>query len=101
MIDVGWWTKENKSNTVPSLTYMRSFVGHSWYSDRSFVRIQDASLSYRFSQPLLTKIGIANLQVFVSGKNLVTFTNWLGTNPEINSSYPLSRPITLGVKVGF
>jgi TonB-linked SusC/RagA family outer membrane protein len=101
MIDVGWWTKANKSNTVPSLTYMRSFVGHSWYSDRSFVRIQDASLSYRFSEPLLSKIGIANLQVFVSGKNLATFTNWLGTNPEVNSSYPLSRPITLGVKVGF
>ena len=101
MVDVGWWTAGNKSNTSPSLAYTRSFVGNSWYSDRSFIRLQDAALSYHLPTALLSRIKLSSLQVFLSGKNLITITHWLGTNPEINTSYPLARPITVGVKMGF
>ena len=103
MYDGGWWTPENKSNTRPSLEYRRSVLGHSWYSNRNFVRLQEASLSYTFPEKILAKCRLSNLSVFISGKNLLTFTNWLGTNPESISSdrYPIARTYTLGFKLGF
>ncbi|KAA4698909.1 TonB-dependent receptor, partial [Bacteroides intestinalis] len=103
MYDGGWWTPENKSNSRPSLEYRRSVLGHNWYSDRSFIRVQEVSLSYRFPQKFLTKYRLSNLSVFLSGKNLLTFTDWLGTNPESISSerYPIARTYTLGFKLGF
>ena len=103
MYDGGWWTPENKSNSRPSLEYRRSVLGHNWYYDRSFIRVQEVSLSYRFPQKFLTKYRLSNLSVFLSGKNLLTFTDWLGTNPESISSerYPIARTYTLGFKLGF
>ena len=103
MYDGGWWTPENKSNTRPSLEYRRSILGHSWYGDRSFIRVQDVSLSYSFPQKFLTKNKLSNFSIFLSGKNLLTFTDWPGTNPESISTdrYPISRTYTLGFKLGF
>lgn len=48
---------------------------------------------------------MSNLKVFMSGKNLYTFTKWLGTDPESGdtstSMYPMPRTITFGANVGF
>ena len=50
------------------------------------------------------------LRVFVSGENLLTFSNYLGVDPEVVSivngvddgtSYPLARKFTLGLTVKF
>src|SRR5699024_7279794 len=103
MFDGGWWTPENQSETRPSLAYRRSVLGHSWYSDRSFIRLQDVSLSYIFSAEFLKKRKIHRLGVYVSVKNLATLTDWLGTNPEFISSdrYPIAKSFTLGFKLGF
>ncbi|SFC52578.1 TonB-linked outer membrane protein, SusC/RagA family [Parapedobacter composti] len=103
MFDGGWWTPENRSNTRPSLEYRRSTLGHNWYLSRNFIRVQDVSLSYRFPSAFLAKNRLANLNVYVSGKNLLTFTDWLGTNPESISTdrYPIARSYTLGFRLGF
>ena len=103
MYDGEWWTPENKSQTRPSLEYRRSVLGHSWYASRNFIRVQDVSLSYSFPKILISKYGIANLNLYVSGKNLLTFTDWPGTNPESISTdrYPISRSYTMGIRLGF
>lgn len=103
MYDGGWWTPENQSDTRPSLEYRRSLLGHNWYSNRSFIRVQDVALSYRFPSAFLTRNKLSNLTLFASGKNLLTFTDWLGTNPESISTdrYPIARSYTLGLRVGF
>lgn len=101
MLNVGYWTEENQSNTRPSLLYNRSVLGHSWYLSRDFIRIQDVALSYTFPQSVLNRYKLNNLDVFVSGKNLYTFTDWLGTNPEVITSYPLPQSYTIGLKIGF
>ncbi|WP_079716745.1 SusC/RagA family TonB-linked outer membrane protein [Parapedobacter luteus] len=103
MFDGGWWTPENRSNTRPSLEYRRSVLGHSWYLSRNFIRVQDVSLAYRFPSEFLSKHRLTQLGVFLSGKNLLTFTDWLGTNPESVSTdrYPIARSYTLGLRLGF
>lgn len=109
-IDAGWWTAENKSNSRPSLVYNNP-LGTSWYLSRNFVRIRDVSLSYNFSRALLDKLRLSDLRLFVSGKNLYTFTKWLGSDPESGGSYtspegstdiyPMPRTIAFGVNLAF
>lgn len=102
MYDAGWWTEENRSNTRPSLSYNRSTVGHNYYVSRDFIRIQDVSLTYVLPKDIIDKLKISNMSLFVSGKNLATFTDWLGTNPETaNTSFPLARTLNLGLRLGF
>jgi TonB-linked SusC/RagA family outer membrane protein len=104
-LDAGYWTSENKSTTRPSLVYNNP-RNHNWYVSRNFVRIQDVSLSYKLSKEMLSKLKISSLTVFMSGKNLYTFTKWLGSDPEsggisADSFYPMPRTISFGVNVGF
>ena len=104
-IDVGWWTPENKSNTRPSLMHENKY-NHNWYYSRNFVRIQDVSLTYDVPERLLSKAGISTLRLSVSGKNLHTFTDWIGADPESGGTgwddmYPMPRTIVFGINVGF
>lgn len=107
-IDAGYWTATNKSNTRPSLAYTNT-RGYGYPSDNSFTRIKDVTLSYVFPQALLDKIKLGSLTVYASGRNLHTFTNWIGWDPENNYSfrgsgdwtnnYPLTRSIVFGLNV--
>lgn len=101
--DVPYWTPENPSNVHPRLDYAPVF-NHDILEDRSFVRIQDINLAYRLPQNILDKLTLKSLKVYGSIKNLATFTEWSGYNPErattINSNTPFLRTFTLGVDVG-
>ena len=79
--DVGYWTEENASNTRPSLAY-RNTRGYGYPSDASYTRIKDVTLSYVFPQEMLKKLHLAGLTVYASGRNLHTFTKWIGWDPE-------------------
>lgn len=102
-LDAGWWTPENKSTTRPSLVYPNPFL-HNYYVSRNFIRIQDISLSYDINRSVLNKLKLSNARVYLSGKNIATFTRWLGTDPESGGSsrsFPIPRTITAGINVGF
>ena len=107
-IDVGYWTAENQSNTRPSLAF-RNTRGYGYASDASFTRIKDITLSYEFTPIVLEKLGLGSLTVYASGRNLYTFTNWIGWDPEAvqaprgsgdwANNYPLARSYVLGLNV--
>ena len=55
-------------------------------------------------------MGMAELRLFVSGENLLTWTNYSGLDPETidltsggdqNRNYPLARKYTLGITLKF
>lgn len=79
--ELGYWTTENGRNDRPSLAY-RNPRGYGYPSDASFTRIKDATLSYVFSQSVLDKLHLGGLTLYVSGRNLYTFTDWFGWDPE-------------------
>src|SRR5690606_12990890 len=102
-LDAGWWTPNNKSNTRPSLNYPNP-NRHNYYVSRDFIRIQDISLAYTFNKKLIRSIGASDWRVYLSGKNLATFTDWLGTDPESGGgpkAFPFSRTISLGINLTF
>ncbi|WP_240699417.1 TonB-dependent receptor [Spirosoma sordidisoli] len=103
MLDAGWWTAENKSTTRPSLVYTNP-LGYGYYTSRDFVRIQDVSLAYDFPKPLLSRLKVNSLRAYVSGKNLHTFTNYVGQDPESGynwAGYPTARSFTAGINLSF
>ena len=106
--ETGYWTAENKSNTRPSLAYTNT-RGYGYASDNSYTRIKDVTLSYTFAQNLLDKLRLGSLTLYASGRNLYTFTDWIGWDPENNYSfrgsgdwtnnYPLTRSIVFGANI--
>jgi hypothetical protein len=100
-----YWTPENKSNVYPSAT----FSGDGRYrglQSRGFVRIQDVTLSYNFTQPWVKDAKISSFKLFVTAKNLATFTSWEGGDPETGATYmsntfPVMSTYTLGATISF
>lgn len=105
--DLGWWTPENKSNTRSSLVYNNPLAtAAGLIESRDFVRIQEVSLSYNLPKSLLKNLKISSMSVFASVRNLYTFTNWTGMDPESGYSvrtniFPTPRTSSLGLSVSF
>jgi len=117
--EIGYWTPENMSQTRPALSYNNT-LGYGYASDASYTRIKDVTLSYVFSQNLLDKLHLGGLTIYASGRNLHTFTKWVGWDPEQTTygrgsgdgnanqqafaadwtnNYPLTRTFVLGLNV--
>jgi TonB-linked SusC/RagA family outer membrane protein len=94
-----YWTPDNGVNNATGV-YNSPAVSSGIYESRSFVRLQDVSLTYNFSSRLLKNLKIENCSFFISGKNLYTWTKWSGWDPEIGvSNSPMMRNITTGFRL--
>lgn len=106
--EVGYWTPENRSNTRPALSYYNT-RGYGYASNGDYLRIKDITLSYVFKPGVLDKLSIGDLTVYASGRNLYTFTNWIGWDPESrqitrgstnwDNNYPVVRTIVFGLNI--
>ncbi len=52
--------------------------------DASFLRLRNVSIGFDFAK-LFTVKGVSRMQLVLSGRNLVTFTNYTGYDPEVSS----------------
>ena len=101
--DIDYWSTTNPSNTIPRINYSPKY-SHGIYQDRSFIRLQDISLSYSFGKDFTNRMGVNSLNLYISGKNLYTWTNFTGWDPESGntlSSIPLMRSIVAGLNINF
>lgn len=83
----------------------------SFPKNASFTRIKDITLSYNIPQSLLNKTRLGGLTLYVSGRNLFTFTDWLGWDPESvqvgrgssndGLNYPMVKSYVFGLNVTF
>jgi TonB-dependent starch-binding outer membrane protein SusC len=55
--------------------------------DASYVRLKTLTLAYNIPQKLMSKAKLSNARIYVSGVNLVTFTDYPGWDPEVNTDY--------------
>ncbi|MBD1261116.1 SusC/RagA family TonB-linked outer membrane protein [Maribacter polysiphoniae] len=62
-----------------------SLNSENFIEDGSFARLRYVTLSYKFPQPLLEKLSLASLELYATGRNLFTITNYSGVDPEINT----------------
>lgn len=100
-----YWTPDNRSNVYPSATFSGDgrFLG---LQSRSFVRVQDVSLSYNFNPQWLKESKINSFRLFLAAKNVATFSKWDGGDPETGATYlsgtfPVMTTYSLGLNISF
>ena len=109
--EVGYWTPENKSNEYRSLSKTSNRWGYTFPRDASYTRIKDVTLSYTFPTQITNLLHLSSLTAYVSGRNLYTFTDWKGWDPEADitqrgwsgyeNNYPMTKSFVFGLNVTF
>jgi TonB-dependent starch-binding outer membrane protein SusC len=66
------------------------------YSNASFLRLTNLSLSYSLPAGLTKKWGLTGGKVFLRGQNLLTITRYRGSDPETQNAYVLP-PLKIAV----
>lgn len=100
-----YWTPENQSNVYPS-AYFAGDGRYQALQSRGFVRFQDISLSYNLREKWTKMARINSLKVFLSAKNVATFTNWFGGDPETGTpvrenTFPVATTFSIGANISF
>lgn len=88
-------------------------ISSRFIEDGSYLRIKNVSLSYNLDHALVQRAGMRSARVFITGQNLLTFTNYTGMDPEVNYAgpanlvlgtdfftYPQVRTISMGINLG-
>src|SRR5690606_24575458 len=94
------WTPDNQQSNIPRAG-VNNWLSGSTYSlqDRSYVKIRNIRLGYTF--PVNTARWLQNASVYLSGQNLVTFTDYIGYDPDGGRHYPTAKTVILGFNLGF
>lgn len=86
------WTSEGQVTDVPKVAYGdpkgNSRFSSRWIEDGSYLRLKEVTLSYEHNRRLWL---FNSLKVYLTGENLLTFTNYLGLDPEFNYSNSAER----------
>ncbi len=111
------WQNEGDITDVPRYEQGNTFnnrFSSRFVEDASYVRLKNLSLSYSLPKQIVDKLMMDNFKVFVAGTNLLTFTNYTGADPEVNSidgstvsqgldffTFPQVRTLSLGLNASF
>lgn len=102
------WTEENRNAKYPILTTYtdapENFVPSThWLQNAAYLRMKNIQLGYNFPKRWSSFIGLQALQVYVSGQNLLTFSDFDIWDPEITLTrsnlyeYPNLKTISFGI----
>lgn len=109
------WTPTNLTAKYPKISRTTATqVSDRFVEDGSYIRLKNIQLAYNVPVKNWVK-WFQSAQVYVSGQNVFTITDYSGYDPEINTyggsnsirqgidhySYPSSKSFTLGVRCGF
>ncbi len=92
------WQSEQQQTDVPRITFQdpmgNARFSNRWIEDGSYLRLKTVTLSYDL--PLQSEY-IQGLQFWIQGNNLLTFTKYLGSDPEFTmTSSVIGQGIDLG-----
>ena len=103
--NIPYWTPTNGNNEYARTSEVHGAYGGGLriFKPRSFVRVQDVSLSYNLPNPLAERLHVNNLRLFGSVRNLLTFTKWPGWDPETglgdSDDHPMPQTFTVGLNL--
>lgn len=73
------------------------------YSDQSFIRLRNVSLSYSLNSKAISKIGAKSVRVYAQGQNLLTFNRDRGYDPETQqlTLLPVLQSYIVGLQINY
>jgi len=99
--------------TQPQRARLQS-IWEYYVEDASFVKLRDATVRFNVPARLTRRIGAGAVQLEVQGRNLHTWTDYSGYDPEINmfglntvergvdfAVYPNARQVSFGVRLNY
>jgi hypothetical protein len=112
-----WRSEGDAANTeIPRALwrYGLNYLGSDRFvEDCSFLRLKTLSLSYNLPKDFCRKVSINSANMFLTGYDLFTWTNYTGQDPEVtlpsnvtsiavdNAQTPRSRRLSCGVTINF
>ncbi len=101
------WTPENRNATYPRLSTKRgSYDTEStfWLKNASFIRLKSVQLQYNVPSAFTSKLGLSNLNFYLQGFNLLTFSDMKIVDPSAPSYggagyYPVMKNFAFGLNV--
>ncbi|WP_426061788.1 SusC/RagA family TonB-linked outer membrane protein [Hymenobacter sp. B1770] len=102
---VDYWTPENPTNEYPRPNATRSLSYVTTLTERqaSFAKVRNITLGYTLPKAATSFLHIDNIRLYLSGKNLYTFSDLKDFDPEGEGviDRPLNRVYVVGLNVGF
>lgn len=101
------WTTDRTDADYPRISRSTPVkVSTRFIEDGSYLRLKNISLGYNLPLTALNINKVQRIQVYVSGQNLFTLTNYTWWDPETNfrldhNSYPSAKSVTFGIRAGF
>ncbi len=102
--DARWQNPGDITNVAKLSSDFSSFSNHlnfqsstGAYSDATFARLENVSLSYELPKEFIKKLNLKSLQFYVQGQNLFTISKYKGYDPEtLGEGVAPLRTIVLG-----
>ncbi len=115
---LGRWQKPGDITDIPQARfYYSNGTGASsrYVYDGSYIRLKSLNLGYNLPKSVTDKLKISTARIYVMGVNLLTFTDYEGWDPEVNTDYragnrnqgadfysaPQIKSVTFGLNLGF
>ena len=110
---VNRWRTDGQVTAMPKATYGDPMGNNRfstrWIEDGSYLRLRNVSLSYSIP---FKGMAVKNATVYITGNNLLTFTKYMGYDPEFSAGPgvfaqgidtgldPIFKSISLGARIG-
>jgi TonB-linked SusC/RagA family outer membrane protein len=109
------WRSEGDQTDIPRALYGMgyNYLGSDRFvEDASFIRLKTLSLSFNCPKNWLKNLGITRLNIFATGYDLFTWTDYKGQDPEVRmpsptslvkdtATTPVSKRFAFGVNLDF
>ncbi|UOQ78162.1 TonB-dependent receptor [Hymenobacter sp. 5516J-16] len=112
------WTATNTDTDIPRAAWGdpngNARVSDRWIEDGSYIRLKTATLGYSLPTKWIQSAHLRSARVYIAGQNLLTFTNYSGLDPEVNTfnasntsqgtdflTFPQARVYQVGLNLGF
>ncbi len=105
------WTVDNPDAILPRISFTNrvhnNHDSRAWLVDSKYIRLKNVEIGYTINKP--KSIPFFNyIRVYLSGQNLLTFSEFDGNDPEAPGSgldfgvrYPMTRVFNIGAQLNF
>lgn len=96
------WYEPGDEAAYPALNPFQDEPNSStrWLEDGSYVRLKNITITYNFPSDKLAGMGLRNLSVYIGATNLLTFTDYVGYDPDVSYFDPLDGIIGQNISRG-
>lgn len=110
------WQEPGQITEIPRAVandVSNSLISSRFVEDGSFARLKSVTLSYGLPEDILATLGLKGANIYFTGENIFTLTNYSGYDPEVSAfggsgsfgidygTYPQVRDILVGLNLTF